>query len=94
MNFTFFKDPAAVDMMMIQSFDAVIANAKEWDGFENFTDKLESFKTSFLPRILATYAPNRHGFNVLNHGDFHLKNLIFKKKDDEEIDDFYVVSLL
>lgn len=94
-NMNLFQNPIMTDMMFTQGFEAFIDVAKEWKGFERFIPNLEAFKLSYLSKTLKTYTPNRNGFgyNVLNHADFHTKNLLFKKSAVGSIDDFYIVSL-
>lgn len=83
------------DIMFTKAFEAFIDVAKEWEGFERFIPNMEVFKSSYLSKMLKTYTPNRSGFgyNVLNHADFHTKNLLLKKSADGSDDDFYIVSL-
>jgi hypothetical protein len=40
------------------------------------------------------YSPNKRGsgFNVLNHGDLHLRNILIKANDDNRIERFNFVS--
>jgi thiamine kinase-like enzyme len=90
-----FQNPLMADMMFEQGLEAFIDVAKEWEGFEKFIPNLESFKKTYLSKALKTYSPNRteFGYNVLNHADFHLKNMLFKKNADGCFEDFYFVSL-
>lgn len=66
----------------------------EWEGFEHYGPHLEALKTNYLSKVLRTYKPNRNefGFNVLNHADFHVRNVLFKKDDAGKIEDFKFVS--
>lgn len=79
---------------MVQAFAPFIEVAKDWDGFDEFLPRLEVFKDGFLEKVKKTYAVNKSefGFNVLNHADFHVKNMLFKKTEDGGVDDFYIVS--
>lgn len=90
-----FQTPGMADMMFGQGLEAFIDVAKDWEGFEKFIPKLESFKETYLSKGLKTYTANRteFGYNVLNHADFHLKNMLFKKNADGAIEDFYFVSV-
>lgn len=83
------------DMMFEQGLEAFIDVAREWKGFERFISPLETFKQQYLSKALKTYTANRSdfGFNVLNHGDFHTKNMLFKKTADGAVEDFYFVSI-
>lgn len=89
-----FDNPVLANMLFDQGLDAFIDVAKKWNGFETFIPNLETFKTQFMSRALKTYTANRSdfGYNVLNHADFHLKNLLFKKTAGGAVEDFYFVS--
>ena len=80
--------------MFGQGLDAFIDVAKDWDGYEQFIPSLEKFKETFLEKCQKTYKANasEFGYNVLNHADFHQKNLLFKQSADETIEDFCIVS--
>jgi hypothetical protein len=69
---------------------------KEWDGYEKYVEHFETYRGNYLSKVLRTFAPNRSefGFNVLNHADFHVRNVLFKSDSDEKIDDFKFVSLI
>lgn len=67
----------------------------EWEGFEKYVPHLEALKGNFQSKMLKVYKPNRSefGFNVLNHADFHVRNLLFKKDAGDKIEDFLFVSV-
>lgn len=90
----FFQNPAMADVMFNQSLEAFIDVAKEWPQFEKYIPHLEKFKKRYWNLGIKTYTPNRtnFGYNVLNHADFHLKNMMFRKTADGAIDDFYMVK--
>lgn len=77
-----------------QSLEAFIDVAKEWDGCEKYIPNLEKYKNKYLSKAMKSYTPNRteFGYNVLNHADFHLKNMLFRKNASGAIDDFYFVN--
>lgn len=79
-------------MIFGDGLEAFIDVAKDWEGFENFIPSLESYRKEYIERAVKSYTPNSGGFNVLNHADFHLKNMLFKKDDEGKIKDFYFVS--
>ena len=82
-----------VDMVFTQGLDAFIDVVNEMEEMKKFVPNLKSFKEQFLNKALKTYSQNRNesGLNVLNHADFHIKNLLFKKNAVDEIEDFYFV---
>lgn len=66
--------------MNIQSF---IDEIRTWPGFEIYVNKFENILKNFVELGKKHSGPNAigKGYNVLNHGDFHIKNLMFKNKD-------------
>lgn len=80
-------------MVFDQGLEAFIDVMKEWEGFEKFVPNMEDFKKQYSSKALKMYSPNRNefGYNVLNHADFHLRNLLFKTNDAGKVDDFYFV---
>lgn len=65
----------------------------EWPGFEQYSPKLKEFSKHYQEKALRTYSPNgANGYNVLNHGDFHNKNILVSKKD-RKIDNLYFVII-
>ena len=74
----------------IEVFSDVVS---DWPGFEEYSPKLKEFSKNYHEKALKTYSPNTtNGYNVLNHGDFHNKNILVKKID-QRIEDFYFVSV-
>lgn len=95
LNVNIFEHPVLVDVMFNQGLHAFIDVAKEWDDFEKFIPSLELFKKEFLTKALKTYKGNSSevGYNVLNHADLNLKNMLFKKNAEGAIEDFFFVSI-
>lgn len=93
-NYSFYKDNDMMLMLNERSLHGFANVMREWGGvFESFAPAMDKFASTFASRALASYTPNRseHGFNVLNHGDFHIRNLLFKQQDGK-IDDVKFVS--
>lgn len=59
-------------------FSSYIDAICSWDDFEDIRPQLQEFKASFMDQYKRVYTPNPgpEGYNVLNHGDFHGKNLL------------------
>jgi hypothetical protein len=79
--------------------DLFIEEIETWPGYEVYVKKLKVFRQHFMEMgIIATKCiPN--GYNVLNHGDCHSKNLLFKLTKEatenvESIDDHTVDFVL
>jgi thiamine kinase-like enzyme len=68
-----------------------IEEANSWDGFEEVCDKMKTAAKSFdeLGKKVYETSPT---FNVLNHGDFHYNNMLFKTSGEGKISDVLFVS--
>lgn len=52
----------------------------KWAGFEKIAEKIGEQEHKFMKNLMKGYEPNPEpGFNVLCHGDFHIKNMMFLK---------------
>lgn len=66
-------------MMFMGGMTYVVSQMKNWPGFEKIQDKMQGTEEKIIDKIIDVYLPNKaFGFNVLNHGDFHIKNIMFK----------------
>lgn len=94
-NYSFYKDNEMMVMLNQRSLRGFSEVMAEWGGvFKSFAPAMENFASTFVSKMLATYSPNRSGFgfNVLNHGDFHSRNLLFKtNENDGKIEDIRFV---
>jgi thiamine kinase-like enzyme len=79
---------------MINNVNLFIDEIKTWEGFEMIAEKMEVFVGKFETRGEKVYTANgsSEGFNVLNHGDFHINNMVFKKDSDGKLSDVLFVS--
>ena len=69
---------------------------KTWEDCENFLPKLEYLMKHLGDIGQKSYTPNKpgHGYNVLNHGDFHSRNILIKNNASSRIEKFLFVSYL
>lgn len=66
---------------------------KGWDGFNLYNSKLQKASEEFLTRARDIYKLKTGGFNVLNHGDFHINNFMVKNEGTNgRIEDLMFVS--
>lgn len=65
-----------------------------WEGFEHFLPKIDYLQKNLAEIGKRSYRANKpgQGYNVLNHGDFHLRNILFKTNEQKRLEDFYFVS--
>lgn len=80
---------------MKNNMNLFIEEIKTWDGFEMIAEKMEGLIGKFEANGEKVYEANAStdGFNVLNHGDFHINNMMFKKDSDGKLSDVLFVSL-
>ncbi|XP_059621224.1 uncharacterized protein LOC132264905 [Phlebotomus argentipes] len=71
----------------VEGFMRATRCIKEWPGYEEIAEKMEQLAPKLLQTARKAYRPNKpnEGFNVLNHGDFHIKNLLFLNDEDDAI---------
>lgn len=76
------------------TFKLFVDEVKTWPGYEKYAVKLDNLQYKFMRNGKAVYTTNKKdGYNVLNHGDFHFKNMLFKKNDiSKKISDVLFVS--
>lgn len=65
---------------MTMNLKLFIKALKTWPGYEIYVEKFENIYKNFYELGKKNTLPNEPGigYNVLNHGDFHAKNLMFK----------------
>lgn len=68
---------------MVQHLLPFIEKLRITSGFEEYIPKLEKITKDYNTRLLKTFRanPSGDGYNVLNHGDFHAKNMMFKNME-------------
>jgi hypothetical protein len=88
-----FDDPATAEMLAGRGLGTFAEVLKEWEGCEKYAEQFNVYKKNYLSRVLKTYELNKSdfGYNVLNHADFHISNLMFKK-NNEKIEELLFVS--
>lgn len=93
-NFSVFhlEDALIREKFLFESIDTFCNVLTSWGGYDNYVDKLKLFRENLVEMGKRLYEPDDNGYNVLNHGDFHIKNLLFKKGDNDEIEDFFILD--
>lgn len=68
---------------------------KTWNGFSVYAEKFEALQSKFFKKgeQIFTAQSATNGFNVLNHGDFHFKNLMCKRSQETEKLSIFFVSI-
>lgn len=70
---------------LMRGLDILTEQTKEWPGFETVYEKMKNNRGKFLDNLFSVYERDRGGwgYNVLNHGDFHIRNMMFKRVGDK-----------
>lgn len=78
-------------MLNVQSF---IDELKTWPGYEMYVEKLLKMFENHNEKGTKTFTPNTpgQGYNVLNHGDFHAKNVMFKNMENPKEAGLYIID--
>jgi hypothetical protein len=74
------------------SFKLFLDEIKAWDGFEKYVPKFEALFENYIDKLAGVYGLSSSGYNVLAHGDLHIKNLMYKKDKEGDIEDVIFVS--
>lgn len=71
----------------MSNFTVLSELLRTWPGYEKYGDKLDSIKEKIFDKVLSIYKSNKvgEGYNVLTHGDFHHKNMMFKNGNYSEV---------
>lgn len=93
-NTCVFDDPATAQMLFGRNLAVFAEVLREWEGCEKYAERFDAYKESYLSHIQKSYTLNKSefGYNVLNHADFHINNMLFKKNNDK-IEEVLFVSL-
>lgn len=67
---------------LASNIDALIEITSGWgDEMLQVSKKLVALKPHFTNKMKEVYKPSPNGINFLNHGDFHIRNLLFRYSD-------------
>lgn len=69
-----------------------IKYAKTYPPLQCYIEKLEIFQEQVVERMIDVFKRDDQSFNVLNHGDLWVNNLMFHSDDKGEADDVLLVS--
>lgn len=67
---------------------------ESWDGYQSYLPKLDHFIGQVGEIGKKSFIPNKPGcgFNVLNHGDFHMRNILLKHDPEQRLKSIRFVS--
>lgn len=82
------RDKMNMMPMLQHTFNSVADGILAWgDKMVPIAEKLKAMQPHFAEKLFQIYTANSpsHGYKVLNHGDFHLKNLLFRSGDNPKV---------
>ncbi|XP_037030046.1 uncharacterized protein LOC119069927 [Bradysia coprophila] len=65
-----------------------------WDGYQEFIPKIERYMEQIGEIGRKSHSINKanYGYNVLNHGDFHTRNLLVKLNSKQNLQQFCLID--
>ncbi|KAG5668108.1 hypothetical protein PVAND_016061 [Polypedilum vanderplanki] len=86
-NSSLYANKAIAETMFNETLEVFIEKVESWKGFEKFLEPLKNYRKNYMERGLKSYTPSSgpFSFNVLNHGDFHLKIFCIKSMTKEKL---------
>uniref|UniRef100_A0A182K460 CHK domain-containing protein n=1 Tax=Anopheles christyi TaxID=43041 RepID=A0A182K460_9DIPT len=94
-NGLFKQKPSEGVQFMMENFAIFTEVLSQWDGYAQYAERLKCIKPTFVDRGAAIYSGRGFGLHVLNHGDFHYNNMLFKLDPERRVKDtvFYDFQL-
>jgi aminoglycoside/choline kinase family phosphotransferase len=75
---------------MQNNVELFIDELKTWKNSEIYVPKFENFLSQFMQKGRTIYESANASYKVLNHGDFHHNNMLFRRGADGSLDVLFV----
>lgn len=77
-NYSIYQTESVINAFFLDTLKAFKETLETWEGYVGYIPKLEYLMGHIGEIGKKCYLPNKpgEGFNVLNHGDFHLRNIL------------------
>jgi Ecdysteroid kinase-like family len=94
-NYTIYQNENILDLFFRDAIQAFREVVETWEGYEIYLPKLDNLIRNIGEMGRKCYIANKNGcgFNVLNHGDLHSRNILIKANAERRIEHFYFVRI-
>jgi hypothetical protein len=94
-DYTIYQNENILDIFFRDGIRAFREVVETWEGCEIYLPKLDNLIKNIGDIGRKCYIANKNGcgFNVLNHGDLHLRNILIKANAERRIEHFYFVRI-
>ncbi|XP_070489867.1 uncharacterized protein [Chironomus tepperi] len=93
-TFSIYEDYQCINMLFDKPLRIFIEVLSSWIGYEKYVEPLKAFRKNFASLGLKSYKPHKGSttINVLNHGDFHSRNVLFRRDMDGTLSDMIMLD--
>ncbi|XP_069676288.1 uncharacterized protein [Periplaneta americana] len=60
------------------NLDSLASKVETWSGYEHYAERIRALIPNTTDQMVEITKPKKHSFNVLNHGDCWVNNMMFK----------------
>lgn len=92
-NYTIYENEVLIHTLYDHSIKVFQEVLETWDGYQQYIPKIEAYmkRIGEIGRKSQTANKPDNGYNILNHGDFHMLNSLVKLDEQKNLQDFYFV---
>lgn len=94
-SYNYYENELLVESYFIDSVKAFKEVVEKWQGYESYLPKIEYLINNICAIGKQSFVRNApgSGYNVLNHGDFHLRNILLKlNAETSRLENFRLVG--
>lgn len=94
-NYTAYENEQIFYKLFGNSVSVFMEVLETWDGYQEFIPKIEKYMEQIgeIGQKVYTVNETNNGYNVLNHGDFHTRNILIKLNSEKRLQQFCFVIM-